>query len=75
MTIHARLVGDEAILARADLERLLSLARRAEAVDLQWQEDDWPGWGAMRLAETGGSFDFWREAGEEIYTARDGEPL
>ncbi len=74
-TIQARLIGDEAILARADLERLLSLARRAEAVELQWHEDDWPAWGVMRLAEVGGSFDFWREEGEDIYTTRDGEPL
>ena len=74
-TIQARLIGEEAILARADLERLLSLARRAEAVELQWHEDDWPAWGVMRLAEAGGAFNFWREEGEDVYTTQDGEPL
>jgi hypothetical protein len=27
------------------------------------------------LADQGGSFDFWREEGENIYSAQDGEPL
>jgi hypothetical protein len=29
----------------------------------------------MRLAEKGGSFDFWKEAAEDIYSAEDGEPV
>ena len=29
----------------------------------------------MRIAEWGGAFDFWREDGEDIYTAEDGDPL
>jgi len=74
-TIHAQLIGDQALLARADLERLLDMARRAEAIDLQWQDDDWPTAGLLRLAEQGGAFDFWREEGEDIYTPQDGEPL
>ena len=31
--------------------------------------------GIMRLAEPGGAFDFWMEAGEDIYSAEDGEPV
>jgi hypothetical protein len=29
----------------------------------------------MRLAEEGGAFDFWKEEGEDIYSAEDGEPI
>jgi hypothetical protein len=29
----------------------------------------------MRLAERGGSFDLWREPGEEIYSLADGDRL
>lgn len=31
--------------------------------------DDW-----MRLADVGGSFDFWNESEEDIYTLEHGEP-
>ena len=71
-TIQAQIIGDSALLPRNDLERLLELARRIENVELQLQEDDVPTLGMMRLAEQGGAFDFWREAGEDIYSAQDG---
>ena len=74
MTIHARVIGDQTLLPRKELERLLELARRSEAVDLQWEEDDLPSIGAMRQAEQGGAFGFWEGEGEEIYTDQDGEP-
>ena len=74
-TIHAQIIGAKALLPRDDLERLLELARRSEASDLQVQEDDLPSLGMMRLAEQGGAFDFWREKGEDIYTLEDGEPV
>jgi hypothetical protein len=38
-------------------------------------DDDVPPLGIMRLAEQGGAFDFWTEAGEDIYCAEDGEPV
>jgi hypothetical protein len=74
-TIHAQLIGAKALLPRDDLDRLLELARRSEAIDLQVQEDDLPTLGMMRLAEQGGAFDFWQEEGEDIYTIDDGEPV
>jgi tetratricopeptide (TPR) repeat protein len=74
-TIHAQLIGGQAVLPRGELDRLLELARRSETVDLQLLEDDLPTLGVMRLAEQGGAFDFWREEGEDIYTIQDGEPL
>jgi len=74
-TIHAQLIGDNALLPRSDFERLVELARRSEAVDLQVQQDDLPTPDVMKLAERGGAFDFWREAGEDIYSIHDGEPV
>ena len=74
-TIHAQLIGDQALLPRSELERLVELARQSEAIDLELQEDDVPTRAIMRLAEQGGAFDFWKEEGENIYSAQDGEPV
>ena len=74
-TIHTQLIGDQAVLPLSELERLVELARRSEAVDLQWHEDDVPTQAMMRLAEQGGAFDFWKQEGEDIYSAQDGEPI
>jgi hypothetical protein len=46
-----------------------------EETTVQMHEDDVPTLGIMRLAEQGGTFDFWREVGEDIYSAEDGEPV
>jgi hypothetical protein len=74
-TIHAHLIGDQAVVQRQDLERLVELARRSGPVELRLDEEEIPTRAVMRLAEEGGSFDFWREEGEDIYTPQDGEPL
>jgi hypothetical protein len=74
-TIHAQFIGAKALVPRDELDRLLELARRSEAVDLQVLEEDLPTLDMMRLAELGGAFDFWREEGEDIYTLEDGEPV
>lgn len=74
-TIYAQLIGDRALLQRSDFELLVELARRIEDVEVQMQEDDVPTLGIMRLAEQGGAFDFWREEGEDIYSAENGEPV
>jgi hypothetical protein len=74
-TIHARLIGDHALLPRSDLERLVELARQSENIDLELHDDDVPTRAMMRLAEQGGAFDFWKEDGENIYSAQDGEPV
>jgi hypothetical protein len=74
-TIHAQLVGNQVLLPRSELERLMDLARQTGAVELQICEEDIPTVALMRLADQGGSFDFWREEGENIYSAQDGEPL
>ncbi len=74
-TVRAQLVGDQVVVLRQDLERLVELARRSEPVDLHFDEEDLSTRALMCLAEEGGSFDFWREEGEDIYTVQDGEPL
>jgi hypothetical protein len=74
-TIHAQLIGTNAVLPRDELDRLLEIARRSEAIDLQVLEEDLSTIDVMRLAESGGAFDFWREEGEDIYTLDDGEPV
>jgi hypothetical protein len=74
-TIHAQLIGNQVLLLRGELERLLELARQSSAMELQLLEDDVPTRALMQLAEQGSAFDFWNEEGENIYTAQDGEPL
>jgi len=74
-TVHAQVVGDTALLPKAEFERLVELARQSEEIELQLLEDDLPTRSIMRLAEQSGAFDFWREEGEDIYSAEDGEPV
>jgi hypothetical protein len=72
--IHAQLFDEGALLPRGEFERLVELARKSEEVEVHLQEDDTPTQSIMRLAEQGGAFDFWREEGEDVYSAADGEP-
>jgi hypothetical protein len=71
MTIlHAHLVGDQAVLPRAEFERLIELAKRSEEITVHLEEDDLPTTGLMRLAEQGGAF-AWLAEEEEVYTIDD----
>jgi hypothetical protein len=74
-TIHVRRIGDKALITNDELRRLVELARRSEEIALQTIEDDVPTLGILRLIDEGGAFDFWREEGEAIYAADDGEPV
>ena len=74
-TIHIQCIGDKALLPQSELEQLIELAQRSEAITVQRQEEDVPTLGIMRLIEQGGAFDFWKEDGEDIYSAADGEPV
>lgn len=69
-TVHAELIGNKALLSRIDLERLMELARRSEAVALQTHEEEIPTLGIMKLAEQGGAFD-WLADEEDLYTVKD----
>jgi hypothetical protein len=74
-TVHAQVIGDKALLPRAELERLVKLAEQSGPITLQIEEEDVPAVGIAWLADHGGAFDFWRDEGEEIYSAEDGEPV
>jgi hypothetical protein len=74
-TIHAQGIGDKALLPRVELEQLVRLAERSEPIRLQMEEEDIPTTGIAWLADHGAAFGFWRDEGEEIYTAEDGEPV
>jgi len=74
-TIHVQHIGDKAVLPQQELNRLIELARRWEEIMVQTPDDDVPTVDIMRLVEQGRSFDFWKEEGEEIYSAGDGEPV
>lgn len=74
-TIHVQHIGDKAVLPQQEFNRLLELARRWEEIMVQTPDDDVPTLDIMRLVEQGGAFDFWKEEGEEIYSADDGEPV
>ena len=69
-TVHAQLIGKEAVLPRAEFEQLIELARRSEEIELRMGQDDVPVLGIMRLAEHGGAFD-WLTEEEDLYTVDD----
>jgi hypothetical protein len=71
--VHAQLIGDKAIISKDELDQLIELARKSEKVDLDIQEEDVPTIGIMKLAEQSGSFNFWKDDEENIYTDSDGE--
>jgi hypothetical protein len=68
--VHAQLVGEQAVLPRAEFERLAELARQSEPIDLRPEEEEVPTLGIMRLAEQGGAFD-WLAHEEDLYTVDD----
>jgi hypothetical protein len=68
--VHAQLVGEKAVLPRAEFERLMELARQMEPIELHVEEDDVPAFGIMRLAEHGGAFD-WLASEADLYSIED----
>lgn len=71
MTIlHAQLVGDQTVVPRAELERLVELARRSEEIELCLETDEIPTVGILRLAEEGKAFD-WLAEEEDLYSVED----
>jgi hypothetical protein len=70
ISVHAQFFGDEAMLPRAELERLVELARRSEEVELQAQEEELPTLGLLWLAQHGGAFD-WLADEPDLYSVND----
>ena len=69
-TLHAKVIGDQAVLPRTELDLLVALARQSEEIALHVEEDTIPTVGIMRLAEQGGAFD-WLAEEEELYSVED----
>ncbi len=70
--VHAQPVGSEkALVDRAELQKLIDVARQVEKVELIEVEDDLPVEGLMRLVQEGASFDFLADPREDIYTLDD----
>jgi hypothetical protein len=75
-TIQAQIIGNSAVVPRDDFDRLIELARRSDTIDLQvFADGNVLTRDMMRLAEESGAFQFWRDAGEDIYSTHDGEPV
>jgi len=68
--LHAQLVGDKTVLLRAELERLVELARRSEEIELRLETDEVPTVGILRLADEGRAFD-WLAEEEDLYSIED----
>lgn len=73
--INAQVIGDRVLLPLPEWERIIELARKSEEIAIQPQEDDLSSSSWMRFIEMGGAFDFWKEEGEDVYSANDGEPV
>ncbi len=70
--VHAQQVDSErALVDRAELERLIAVARQVEEVELIEVQDDLPAEGLMRLVQGGGSFSFLADPREDVYTLND----
>jgi len=67
-TVHAQILGDQAIVPRHELDALIDLARRSAEVELE--TDDLPNAGLLWLAEHGGAFN-WLADEEDLYSVQD----
>lgn len=72
-TVHIQNIGEKALLPQSELERLVELHR--EEIVLDRREDDASTGHIMHLVAQSGTFDFWKEEGEDIYSFEDGEPV
>jgi hypothetical protein len=70
--VHAQAVDSEkAIVDRAELQRLIAVARQVEEVELIEIQDDLPAEGLMRLVQEGGGLGFLADPREDVYTLND----
>ncbi len=73
--IQGQVYGDQVMLPRMHLDRLVELARNSDAIDLELCEVETTARDILTMAEKGKAFDFWHEAGEDVYSATDGAPI
>ena len=70
ITLHVTIVGDRAVLPRAEFGRLVELAGQSEPIRIRTCNDDRQDLRLMRLAEEGGSLD-WLTDEPDLYTVDD----
>lgn len=71
MRIQTRNCGDnQVIIAIDDLQKLVEIARQVTPVEIE-TESDFSDEDLMRLAESGGAFDFLNDVREDIYSIED----
>jgi len=69
MNIQTRNHGEnQVIISAEDLQRLIEIAQKVEPIEVK--ENDFDEADLMRLAETGGAFDFLHDE-EDIYSIED----
>jgi len=69
MNIQTRSHGEnQVIISAADLQKLVEIARKFESIKIE--ENDFDDSDLMRLAESGGAFDFLLDE-EDIYSVED----
>lgn len=68
--IHAQVLGNQILLPRREWDRLVTLARQVDEIDVLTQEDELPTVGLMRLAEQSKAF-AWLADEEELYSVDD----
>jgi len=73
-TIHTQWIGNKAILPKEELEQLIKIAKESEEIELR-QTELIQTKEIVELLEKSGTFDFWKEEAENIYTMEDGEAI
>jgi hypothetical protein len=70
--LHMQQIGAEkALVDRAEVQRLVDVARRVEEVELIEIQDDLPTVGLIRLVEEAGGLSFLEDPQEDVYTLND----
>jgi hypothetical protein len=69
-TIHATFFGDQAVLTRAEFDRLVALARKTEEINLASNDEDLSPLAMTLVVERGGAFD-WLADEPDLYSVDD----
>jgi hypothetical protein len=73
-TIHTQWLGNKIIIPKEEFEQLIEIAKKREEIELQTTELVESG-KIIDLLGKSGSFDFWKQEGEDIYSIEDGEAI
>jgi hypothetical protein len=68
--LNGQIIGDQVLVSKRELERLVLLARQVEEVKVNLSDDDLPAVGLALLAARGGAFD-WLADEPDLYSVDD----